>query len=126
MTNNNIIQRPNFWFGFLTGMAMLVFFLLIAASVLLLDRIPYFFRTLAALPGLDDDQAELLEQLNQKRGHAVCSLAPPGCEDDKDLWAEFSQAAAACWKADLAPWRIRLAGGQHALLMKPPYWLPIS
>lgn len=110
--------------AFIGGTIMILYGLVWLIIAFLTDTFPYTLRTIVAVAGLFDpdaeEQAELLERLNDTRSKALSSNEPYGLYDEANFdWDAFAAAGAACWQAGLAPWRINLAGGSHAMLMQP-------
>ncbi len=86
------------------------------------DTLPFFFRTTIATVGLDDQRADLLENLNDARSRTLADDHLEGIVETDGIdarygkiWNDYHQAVTACQQAELAPWRIKLAGGKYAV-----------
>lgn len=126
MPDNRPLGVRDHLFAFCSGCFILLLLLLAAVWIFLADRLPYFVRLLLSLLGATEDDAELLEKLSTARAKIACSFDPPGCDDVDGDWEDFAQACYACWNANLAPWRIRLAGGPFAMTTKPYGFKPLQ
>lgn len=119
-TNRSTIARQ-IYLKVLGMMLVIILFVGFWCWHFLTDTLPYFFRTVLSTIGLDEYQAGLLEDLNEARGRAATEDMenPIIASDEIDqqyylAWENYHQAVDACRQADLAPWRIKLAGGKLA------------